>query len=139
MRNSESSKSQDPYHNFKVKMKLNGEYGAGFSKVSALKRSAHPKGYEAITLERGITHDVNFQQWADKASSENQTVSLRDFRKDIILDVFDESGQKALSYKILRYWPSEFSTLPDLDSKNSTIAIQSLKLENEGWERSVTS
>jgi phage tail-like protein len=156
----------DPYRNFKFRVKWDGKYVAGVSKVSALDRPTnvvtHRSGgdpgtprrmpgqntYESITLERGVTHDVNFEQWANKVwdyhnstiddqqgGSGNQDVSLKDFRKDIILEMYNEAGQKVLAYNIYRCWPSEFNSMPELDGNGNAVAIQSLKLENEGWER----
>jgi phage tail-like protein len=146
----------DPYKNFKFRVKWDGKYVAGISKVSALSRTTqvieHREGgdpsstrkspgqtkYEAITLERGVTHDPEFEQWANKVwhyGSVGNEVSLKDFRKDIIIEVYNEAGQKAIGYKIYRCWVSDFKALPDLDAKGNEIAIQSIKLENEGWER----
>jgi phage tail-like protein len=147
----------DPYKNFKFRIKWDGKYVAGISKVSALKRSTemieHREGgdpstsrkspgrtkYEAVTLERGVTHDKEFEQWANKVwnhgSALGSEVSLADFRKDVILEVYNEAGQLAVSYKLFRCWVSEFQALPDLDANANAIAIQSIKLENEGWER----
>jgi phage tail-like protein len=147
----------DPYKNFKFRVRWDGNYVAGISKVGALKRSTevveHREGgdpstsrkspgrtkYEAIMLERGVTHDLAFVQWANKVwnfgSGLGAEVSLKDFRKDIILEVYNEAGQKALAYKIFRCWVSEFQALPDLDSNANAVAIQSIKLENEGWEQ----
>src|SRR6185503_1556402 len=123
----------DPYKNFKFRVKWDGRYVAGVSKVGALKRTTevveHREGgdpssgrkspgrtkYEPITLERGVTHDTDFEQWANKVWNfgSNNEVSLRAFRKDIIIDVFNEAGQKVLSYKVFRCWVSEFQALPD--------------------------
>lgn len=147
----------DPYKNFKFRVKWDGKYVAGVSKVSALKRKTevlvHREGgdpstsrkspgrteYEAITLERGVTQDLEFEQWANKIWSLNAPagaeVSLKDFRKDIILDFFNEAGQKVLSYKIYRCWVSEYQALPELDANSSAVAIQVIVLQNEGWER----
>lgn len=146
----------DPYKNFKFRVKWDGRYVAGVSKVSALKRTTevvkHREGgdpstsrkspgrteYEALTLERGVTHDPEFEVWANKVwnfGSVGEEVSLKDFRKPIILEVFNEAGQKAIAYKIFRCWVSEFQALPDLDANANAVAIQMLKLENEGWER----
>jgi len=147
----------DPYKNFKFRVMWDGRYVAGVSKVGALKRSTevveHREGgdpsasrkspgrtkYEAITLERGVTHDLEFEAWASKVwrlgAGAGAEVSLADFRKDVILDVFNEAGQKALSYRIYRCWVSEYQSLPDLDANANAVAIQTLKLENEGWER----
>ncbi|MCY1422695.1 hypothetical protein D9M71_383870 [compost metagenome] len=127
------------------------------SKVGALKRTTevveHREGgdpstsrkspgrtkYEAITLERGVTHDLEFEAWANKVwhvgTGLGAEVSLKDFRKDLILEVYNEAGQVVLAYKIYRCWVSEFQAMPDLDANANAIAIQTLKLENEGWER----
>jgi phage tail-like protein len=147
----------DPYKNFKFRLKWDGRYVAGVSKAGALKRSTevveHREGgdpstsrkspgrtkYEAITLERGVTHDLEFEAWANKVwhvgTGLGAEVSLKDFRKDVILEVYNEAGQLSLAYKIYRCWVSEFQALPDLDANANAIAIQTLKLENEGWER----
>ncbi len=147
----------DPYKNFKFRVKWDGRYVAGISKVSALKRSTelveHREGgnpstsnkspgrtkFEAITLERGVTHDTEFEKWANKVwnfgSGLGSEVSLKDFRKDLTIDVYNEAGQKVLGYNVFRAWVSEFQALPDLDANANAVAIQTIKLENEGWER----
>lgn len=145
----------DPYKNFKFRVKWDGRYVAGVSKVSALKRTTemveHREGadqstsrkspgrtkYEAVTLERGVTHDTEFEKWANKVWNYGSgiEVSLKDFRKDITIEVYNEAGQLAVAYKIYRCWVSEFQALPDLDANANAVAIQTIKLENEGWER----
>jgi phage tail-like protein len=150
----------DPYKNFKFRVKWDGRYVAGVSKVGALKRSTelveHREGgdpstsrkspgrtkFEAVTLERGVTHDLEFERWANKVwnfgSGLGQEVSLKDFRKDISIEVYNEAGQKVLAYNLFRCWVSDFQALPDLDANANAIAIQTLKLENEGWERDLS-
>jgi phage tail-like protein len=147
----------DPYKNFKFRVKWDGRYVAGISKVSSLKRSTevveHRVGgdpsssrkspgrtkFEAITLERGVTHDTEFEKWANKVwnfgSGLGSEVSLKDFRKDLIIELYNEAGQLAIAYKVFRAWVSEFQSLPDLDANANAVAIQTIKLENEGWER----
>jgi phage tail-like protein len=147
----------DPYKNFKFRVKWDGRYVAGISKVSALKRTTevvkHRDGgdpsssrkspgrteYDAITLDRGVTHDKDFEQWANKVwnfgSGLGAEVSLKDFRKDIIIEVYNEAGQLALAYKVFRCWVSEFQAQADLDANANAVLIQHIKLENEGWER----
>jgi len=147
----------DPYKNFKFRVKWDGRYVAGVSKVGALNRSTevveHREGgdpssarkspgqtsYDPITLERGVTHDTEFERWANKVwnfgAGAGSEVSLKDFRKDIIIDVFNEAGQKVLSYKVYRCWVSEYQALPELDASGNAVAIQTLTLQNEGWER----
>jgi phage tail-like protein len=147
----------DPYKNFKFRVKWDGRYVAGISKVGGLKRTTevvkHREGgdpsttrkspgrteYEAITLERGVTHDVEFERWANKVwnfgSGLGSEVSLKDFRKDIIVELYNEAGQIVQAYRLFRCWVSEFQALPDLDANANAVAIQHIKLENEGWER----
>jgi phage tail-like protein len=147
----------DPYKNFKFRVKWDGKYVAGISKVGALKRTTevvkHREGgdpsssrkspgrteYDAITLERGVTHDKEFEQWANKVwnfgSGLGAEVSLKDFRKDIIIEVYNESGQLVIAYKVFRAWVSEFQAQADLDANANAVLIQHIKLENEGWER----
>jgi len=149
----------DPYKNFKFRVKWDGRYVAGISKVGALKRTTevvkHREGgdpsssrkspgrseYEAVTMERGVTHDTEFEKWANKiwnfGAGLGREVSLKDFRKDIIIEVYNEAGQLAISYKLYRCWVSEFQSLPELDANANAVAIQTMKLENEGWERDV--
>jgi len=154
----------DPYKNFKFKVKFKdtGDVVAGISKVGGLKRTTevvtHRVGgdpsssrkspgrteYDAIMLERGVTHDTEFEKWANKvwflappnpSAAGGQEVSLADFRKDLVLEVYNESGQPAIRYIIYRCWVSEYQALPELDANANAVAIQSIKLENEGWER----
>lgn len=147
----------DPYKNFKFRVKWDGRYVAGVSKVGALKRSTevveHREGgdpstvrrspgqtkYEAITLERGVTHDPEFEAWATKvwnySSSLGTEVSLADFRKDITIEMYNEAGQLVIAYNLYRCWVSEYQALPELDASANAVAIQTLTLQNEGWER----
>lgn len=151
----------DPYKNFKFRVKWDGRYVAGLSKVSVLKRTTevvtHNEGgenitgikspgrttFEPITLERGCTHDTEFEQWVNKvwnveaAANQGGEVSLKDFRKDIIIEVYNEAGQKVLAYNVFRCWVSEFQALPELDANSNSIAIEMIKLENEGFVRDI--
>ena len=147
----------DPYKHFKFRVKWDGRIVAGISRVSALRRTTevvlHREGgdpsiehkspgrtkYEPIVLERGITHDHEFEQWANKVwnwgAAGGQEVSLKDFRKDIVIELVNEAGQVVMAFKVFRCWPSEYRALPDLDANAVAIAIEHLKLENEGWVR----
>jgi phage tail-like protein len=147
----------DPYKNFKFRIKWDSKYVAGLSKMSALKRTTQvikyrdggdPSSsrkspgiteYEAIMLQRGITHDPEFEKWANKVWSYGaglgSEVSLKDFRKDIVIEIYNEAGQLAIAYNVYRCWVSEYQALPELDANANTIAIQTIKIENEGWER----
>ncbi len=147
----------DPYKNFKFRVKWDGRYVAGVSKVSALKRTTevvkHREGgdpsstrkspgrteFEAITLERGVTHDAEFEKWANKVWSFGAGLgaetSLKDFRKDLIIELYNEAGQLVMAYRVFRCWVSDYQAQADLDANANAVLIQSLKLENEGWER----
>jgi len=146
----------DPYKNFKFRLKWDGQYVAAVSKMSTLKRTTevveHRSGgdpstthkspgknkYDAITFERGLTQDHNFHNWAglvwNFGSGLGTEVSLADFRKDIILELYNEAGQKVKAYNIYRCWVSEYQAMPDLDANANAIAIEHIKVENEGWE-----
>lgn len=154
------TKRVDPYKNFKFRVKWDGRYVAGISKVSSLNSttdvvkhreggdlSSSPKSpdrtnFDAITLERGVTHDTEFENWANQVWSYGAPPgvkgSMKDLRKDIILELYDEAGQLVTSYKVFRCRVSEYKALPHLDANANAVAIARLKLENEGWERSAT-
>lgn len=147
----------DPYKNFKFRIKWDGRYVAGVSKMGLLKRTTevvkHREGgdasssrkspgrteYDAIVLERGVTHDTDFEAWANKVwnygGKDGGEVSLKDFRKDVIIEVYNEAGQKVLAYNVYRCWVSEYQALPEFDANANAVAIQTIKLENEGWVR----
>ena len=95
--------------------------------------------FDAITLERGVTHDTEFEKWANKVwnfgAGLGSEVSLADFRRDVIIEMYNEAGQLAIAYKVYRCWVSEYQAMPDLDANANAVAIQHIKLENEGWER----
>ena len=144
----------DPYKTHMFRVKWDGVYVAGLSKMGPLTRTTAPVSYRmggdpaydrrspgltsytSVTLERGVTHDTAFEAWANKVASFAQPgISLADFRKDITVDVFNEAGQLVLSYHLYGCWPSEYTALPALDAATAAVAIQSIKLELEGWER----
>jgi len=147
----------DPYKNFKFRVRWDGRYVAGVSRISALRRTTevveHREGgdpstarkspgrtsFDPITLERGVTHDTEFEDWANKTWSlhaqPGQEVSLADFRKDVRFELYNEAGQLVIAYNAYRCWVSEFQALPDLDANGTATAIQSITLEHEGFER----
>jgi phage tail-like protein len=147
----------DPYKNMKFRVKWDGRTVAGVSKVSALKRTTeavtHREGgdpstsrvgpsvwkFEPITLERGVTHDVEFEKWANLiySTAGDLSISLRSFRKDLIIELLNEQGNVAKSYKVYRCWVSEYQALPELDANANAVAIEHMVLQNEGWERDV--
>jgi len=158
----EQNERFDPYKNFKFQVWWDGRAVAGISKVGALRRTTDPvehreggdpstvrkspgqTKYEAVTLERGVTHDKDFEQWANKVwnygslptgKGDSKEVSLKNFRKDITIKLMNEAGQTVIAYRVYRCWVSEFQALPELDASANAVAIQTLKLENEGWER----
>jgi len=145
----------DPYKNFKFRVRWDGKVVAGLSKISLLKQSTEPvthrEGgdpssarltpsvwkFEPITLERGITHDIEFEKWAKLIWNVegDAAISLKNFRKDIIIELLNEQGTLAKAYKIYRCWVSEYQALPELDANAHVVAIEKLVLQNEGWER----
>jgi phage tail-like protein len=148
----------DPYKNFKFRLLWDQKVVLGVSKVSPLKRTtevvAHRSGgenshdhkspgrttFEGITLERGITHDRNFEAWANMIHSAagDAAMDLVNFRKDVTLEFLNEKGHVAMRYFLYRCWVSEFTALPDLDANANAVAIESMKLELESWERDIS-
>ena len=145
----------DPYRNFKFRIKIDNVYVAGLSKCSSLKKTTEmvewreggdpstthklpgKTKYDPITLTAGVSHDTTFEDWANLTNNfqGDAAMSLKNFRKNITIDVYNEADQKVLSYHVYRCWVSEFQTLPDLDATANSVMIQTIKLENEGWER----
>jgi len=147
----------DPYKNFKFRVKWDGRYVAGVSKCSALKRTVevvkHREGndpstarhmpaaisFESITLERGVTHDEEFEKWANLVYDVGAAgaISLKNFRKDLIIELLNENSVVVKAYKVYRCWVSEYQAMPELDANGNAVAIELMKLENEGWERDI--
>ena len=136
-------------------MKWDGRYVAGVAKCSALKRTVevvkHREGndpstarhmpaaisFESITLERGVTHDDEFEKWANLVYNVGElgVISLKQFRKDVIIELLNENSVVVKAYKVFRCWVSEYQAMPELDANANAVAIEMMKLENEGWER----
>jgi phage tail-like protein len=145
----------DPYRNFRFKVKWDNLYVAGLSKMGALKRSTEmvewreageniisrklpgKTKFEGVSLEAGLSYDTSFHDWANLVNdfTSHSLVNLVEFRKNITVDVFNESGIKVLSYHLFRCWPSDYQALPDLDAGANAVAITTLKLEVEWWEK----
>jgi len=146
----------DPYRTFKFQILIDGRPVAGLKKMSALKRKTEPikwraagdpsserilpggTSYEPITLEQGLSHDPVFENWAALVNNigGDAAMSLKNFRKDIIINVLNLQGQVAISYKVFRAWVSEYQALPDLDAGTmNAVGIQSVVLQHEGWQR----
>jgi phage tail-like protein len=155
MRMNPSTNRLDPYRNFRFKVKWDGLYVAGLSKSSGLKRSTEmtewreagenitsrklpgKTKFEPVTLEAGITYDTSFEDWANLVNdfASHSLTSLKDFRKLVIIDVFNEANRAIISYNLYRAWVSEFQALPDLDAGANAVAITTIKLEYEWFER----
>jgi phage tail-like protein len=147
----------DPYKNFKFRVKWDGQFVPGVSRISGLVRHTevveHREGgdpstsrkspgltqYEAIELERGVTQDTAFEDWANLVwrlgAALGAEVGLKDFRKDIYIEFYNEAGQLVLGYKVYRCWVSDYQALPVLEANSNEVAIETIRLENEGWER----
>src|SRR3989442_10817937 len=150
-----NAKRVDPYKSFKFRVKWDGKVVLGVSKVGALKRTTevvkHRDGgdnssdhkspgrtsYEAVTMERGLTHDVEFEKWANivHAYAGDPTMDLANYKKELTLEVLNERGHVAKRYFLHGCWVSEFTAAPDLDANANATAIESIKVELEGWER----
>ena len=150
-------KRYNPYRNFKFRIKWDGKYVAGVSKVTALKKTTEvvefrqggdssvvyklpgKTKYEAITIEAGLTHDPTFEEWANLVNNiqGDKAMSLKDFRKEIEIRVLNEQGNIAMKYNVHRCWVSEYQSLPDLDANANAVALMHVKIENEGWEKAL--
>lgn len=150
----------DPYKAFRFKVYFGNSTTpvAAVSKVGGLKRSSDVieykaggdpiirKGlgrtkYEPITLERGITFDTDFEDWANTSQVLDQgspSTSLKNLRKEVRIDLLNEAGQPVKRFFVHRCWVSEYQALPDLDAGGNAIALEHIKLENEGWERDLS-
>lgn len=146
----------DPYKNFQFRLKWDGRTIAGVTGVSALTRTTEvvvtreggdpnrshklpgQTKFDSITLERGLTHNKDFDDWASRtwrSGSPHGEVSSADVRKDVILELYNEAGELSLAYKIYRCWVSEYCVLPHLDRSAPGTTIERITLQNEGWER----
>lgn len=145
----------DPYKSFKFRVLWDGKVIAGISRVSGLSRSTEVVQYregadssqlrttpgstnfEPITLERGVTHDPEFEQWANLVFSiqGDAAMSLKDYRKDILIQLLNHQGTVVMSYMVYRCWVSEYHPISELDAKGNCVAIEKLVLQHEGWER----
>ncbi len=145
----------DPYRNFKFRIKWDNEYVAGLNKCSALKKTtemvewreggdpSHGRklpgktSYDAITLEQGVTHDPRFEEWANLVNNfeGDAAMSLKNYRKNITIEVHNLQGVTVMAFNVFRCWVSEYQALPELDASGNAVMIRTIKLENEGWER----
>ncbi|MFH1682045.1 MAG: phage tail protein [Candidatus Eisenbacteria bacterium] len=147
----------DPYKQFKFRVMWDGKYVPGVMYVSGLtrttevissrkadspstdRRSPGQTLYDPIVIERGRTHDQEFETWVNKVwnfgSGLGSEVSLQDFRKDIIIQLYNEAGQLAMQWKVYSCWPSKYSAVTEFDANSTRIAIESMTLDHEGWER----
>lgn len=145
----------DPYKNYKFRIKWDGKTVLGVSKVGALKRTTqvvpHRSGgenssdhktpgrtsYDGLTLERGITHDPEFEAWADKVHpyAGDTAMDLANYKKELVLEVLNEKGHVALRYFLHDCWVSEFTAIPALDANANAVAVEMIKIEMNGWER----
>ncbi len=152
----------DPFLTYNFQVKWNNNYVASVNKVTGLERSTQvvkwrsggqpqttycipgQTDYSPITLEQGVTFDVTFEQWANKiwylpnTQKFGQEVSLADFRQQVTLEMYNQAGQLVLRYFLYNCWPSEYKALPELDASSDTVALESLTLQNEGWNRDTT-
>lgn len=146
----------DPYRTFKFQILIDGQPVAGLKKMGALKKKTDPikwrtagdpshervlpggTSYDPITLEQGLTHDPVFEDWANLVNNieGDAAISLKNFRKDLVINVLNLQGQVAMSYKLFRAWVSDYQALPDFDAGTmNSLGIQTITLQHEGWQR----
>jgi len=150
-----NAKRFDPYKNFKFRLVWDGKPVMGISKVSALKRTTevvkHRDGgdnstdhkspgrtsYDAITVERGLTHDPEFEAWANKVHpySGDSAMDLAAYKKDLTLEMMNEKGHVVYRYFLYDCWVSEYTAIPELNANANAVAIETMKIELEGWDR----
>lgn len=103
---------------------------------SQARKSPGLTNFDPIVLERGRTHDEEFERWAnlvyDIASG---GPALSRFRKDILIQLLNEAGVLVVSFRVYRCWPAEYVALSELDARASATSFEVLVLEHEGWER----
>jgi len=144
----------DPYKNFKFRVLWENQPVAGLSKMSAIKRMTEVIEWreaggpsivrklpgrtkcEPITLEAGLTHDRQFMNWADQINNPqgDAAMSLLNYRKEVVVEVLNLQGNPTIAFKLRRAWVSEFQAMPEMDANANAVAIQTLKLEYEGFE-----
>jgi phage tail-like protein len=147
----------DPYRTFKFQVVIGGKTVAGLSKMGALKRTTEtvkwrragdpsrqrvmPGGtsFEAVTLEQGLSHDPVFEEWANAVNNVadgDAGMSLKNYRRDVVINVLNLQGTPAITYRLSRAWVSEYQALPEMDANSTnTVSIQSIKIEHEGFVR----
>lgn len=156
-----AGRRSDPYAAFPFRVKMDGGYVLGVSKVSGLSQSTqtvtHRAGrdprtpgllpgqaqYSPITMQRGVSTDVAFGQWASKVFDWSntqgrpvgETTSLSDFRKDLTIELTNEAGQVVVAYTVHRAWVTELNALPDLDGVGDALVIELIVFQHEGWSR----
>ena len=148
----------DPYKNFRFQVYCDGRLVMGVSKIGALKRTTEVVSYrsgggntydfkspgrtkyESVTMERGLTHDPDFEDWAARVHPHDgsSNAALAQFKKDFVLNLLNLQGQVAKAYFLFQCWPSAYTAMPDLDGGQNGVAIESLTLEVERWERDLS-
>ncbi len=146
---------EDPYRNFRFRVFFDGSPVAGLKKMSALTKTTEPidwreagdnnttrklpgvTKYEPVTLEAGVTTSTEFEEWADAVNKygADNLMSSEEFRRDIRLEVYDMENNKVLTYAVYESWVSKYTALPDLDASSNEVAIQTIEIQNEGWQR----
>lgn len=145
----------DPYKNFRFRVILDGRPVAGLSKMGALKKMTEAiewreagdpsvvrklpgrTKFEAISMEAGLTHDTTFEEWANMVNNldGSAAMSLAKYRKDIFIEVLNLQGTPVLRFKVVRAWVSEYQATPEMDANANAVAITSIKIEHEGFQR----
>lgn len=145
----------DPYRNYKFQVIIDNQVVPAVFRVSGLIRHTEPvehreggdnnlyrvmpgmSRFEPITLQRGLSHDTTFEEWADLCFNiaADSAMSLKNYRKDILINLLNMQGAVVLAYRVYRAWVSEYQALPALDANANCVAVERIVLQHEGWER----
>lgn len=148
----------DPYKNFRFHVYWDGQLVAGVSKVSAIVRKTemveHREGgdntmshkspgrssVDDITLERGLTHDPEFEKWANLVWNNDGLagMSLKDYKKPIRIVLLNAQATPVKAFNLYNCWVKEFQTLPELDANANAVAIERIVLATEYFERDLS-
>ncbi|MFI4976757.1 MAG: phage tail protein [Caulobacterales bacterium] len=139
----------DALRNGRFRVSWDGRVIPGVTEVSPLGRTTevvtHEEGgwsptvqtspgrttFEPVTLERGLSRDTAFADWA----AQTLQAAPANPRKNVRLEVLGDSGQPILAYNLYRCWVSEYQPLPELDQAASGPLTERITLECDEWTR----
>ena len=149
------SRPIDPYKNFKFRVFMGTEEVAAVTKVSALKyttevitnrdggmisavvNSPGQTKSEPITLDRGLTANRTFEDWASQVFSPlgDGGTNLASMRRNLQIKLLNLQGNVVMQWNVYGCWVSEYTALPELDANANAFAFETIVLQNTGFER----